>query len=550
MTAIMETALLHKIQKDEIMPLSLPQTITTFGRSQSNASFAQQRVWSDENLYHDPSTSPALNNLLLPLVIKHGSMSIERIHLAIITTLEQHTVLRTAINFDKKCGTLRQDVQSIVGTDNYSFQLTKQSIQSKDEIAALLKNESIHHFAELDRGLVVRCHLIKMGLDDDNEYLKPDDLIIFVFHRIAFDYNSIGPFITAFTQAYDQIKPNVTGLQYIDFTIYEDQYLVNVTEDSEIRRAQQFWSKMMNDYSLNEKYPLPMTSILGTKMRSGRGYSTTIALDSNLVEAQIKFASLHDISMFHLELACFFLLIYELNDGSISDLCVICPSDNRPLVDTKLMIGMFTNLLPYRIRLNASDNFMNLVKQISRLDTDILKYSQLPYQQIISGNKDLCSTKIPFYFHFDSVRSFSANDVTPILKTNDAALCLYTDHAWLYDNGIALNDFTIKMIHNESERTMHCIFECSADCYDEVTAFNIGQRFQNLLLHIFINNTETIEFNPTLEKIGNLFLLPITIQKLPGVSQQPPNVIKKSKLFEENCSVLFFYNLIWVETYT
>jgi hypothetical protein len=214
------------------------------------------------------------------------------------------------------------------------------------------------------------------------------------------------------------------------------------------------------------------------------------------------------------------------------------------------MIGMFTNLLPYRIGINATDCFVDLVQKVRRLDIDILKYSQLPYQQIISGNKDLCSTKIPFYFHFDSVRSLTTDEIKIISKTKDGTLGLYTDHTWLYDNGIALNDFTIKMIHNESERTTYCIFECSADCYDEVTAFNIGQRFQNLLLHIFINNTETIEFNPTLEKIGNLFLLPITIQKLPGVSQQPPNVIKKSKLFEENCSVLFFYNLIWVENYT
>jgi hypothetical protein len=387
--------------------------------------------------------------------------------------------------------------------------------------------------------LVVRCHLVKVGLDDDMDNLYAHDLIIFVFHKISFDYNSAGPFITAFTQAYDQLNFYDTGLQYIDYTLYEDEQLVNVIENSEIRRAQYFWSKLMDDYSLHDKYPLPISSRLRTKTRSGRGCRASFILDSNLVKAQIEFASLHDVSMFHIGLASFFLLIYELNDGTIGDLCVTSHAENRSLVDTKLMIGAFTNLLPYRIQIHATDCFINLVEQIRQMDTDILNHSQLPYQHIISGNKDLRATKIPFHFHYDSVQAFPTDDIKLKSKTKDAILDLYTERIWLHDNGVVSNDFTLKMVHNHSSQTTYCVLECTADCYDAIKISEIGEHFQNLLLHIFNETTKTIRFNTTAEKIGNLSLLPMTVQNLPEIFEELPSVTKTSMLFEKNSSKLF-----------
>ncbi len=542
----MVIGLLQKIEKQQGILLSSTDVIAATGCLQCTASPAQQFVWSEEQLHVDPLTSLALNNLLLPLEIKHGSMSIAGIRSAIVKILERHMVLRTAILFDQDCGKLKQEVQPVVTHDNYSFQLTRKNIRSPDEIGNLLKHESINHFAQLDCGLVVRCHLLKLGSDDDMENLYPNDLIIFVFHRIAFDYNSAGPFITAFTQAYDQIKCNITAIQYIDFTLYEHQQLVNPTQDSEIRKAQEFWSKMMDGYSLDEKYPLRMISIHENKGRSGQGYSTSFVLDSNLVEAQIEFASVYDVSMFHIGLACYFLLIYELNDGTVTDLCVTCPTENRPLVDTKLMIGPFSNLLPYRIKINANDCFTNFVQRIQQLDNNIHQHFQLPYQQIISANKDLCSTKIPFHFHYDSIDSFPIDDIEFISKTKDATLKLYTDQIWLHGNGIASNDFTLKIIHNQYGRTTYCILECSAECYDEATLFNIGQRFQDLLLQIFVKNTETIGFEPTIERIGNLSLQQTNFQKLPQVSQQLPNKANTSKSYKKKYGNHFIYKFVYV----
>ncbi|CAF4060121.1 unnamed protein product, partial [Adineta steineri] len=484
MSTTMEMALLQKFQEQEMMLSPASSAIPTAGCSQGAASFAQERIWLDEKIHHDPTISPAMHNFVLPLVIKHGSMSIERIRSAVVAVLEQHEILRTAIYFDENRNMLVQAVQSMDKNNAYSFEITANDIQSFDEIADLLRNESVKHFAELEHGLVIRCHLVKMGSDDGMDKLYPQDLVIFIFHGAAFDYNSISPFLVAFTKAYDQMEVDVERLQYISFSLHEHQQFVNIPEDSQIRTAQQFWSKMMDDYSLNANYPTPFTRPFDTKKRSGEGHSTSFILDSILVKAQMEFASLHNLSMSHTALACFFLFIYELNDGTISDLCVTCPTENRSFIDTKCMIGRFANLLPYRIKINANESFINLVQRICQLGMDILNHCQLPYQQIIRGNSELCSSKIPLHFQYEEIHSSSTSEIKSIAKTNDATLSLYTEQPWLYGNGIASHDMNLKMIYNQSSQTTYCMFECSADCYDEVTVSNIGRYFQNLLSHI------------------------------------------------------------------
>ncbi|CAF1385793.1 unnamed protein product, partial [Adineta steineri] len=283
MSTLMETALLQKIQEQEMMPSPASSAILASGCSQGAASFAQERIWLDEKIHHDPTTSPAMHNFILPLVIKHGSMPIERIRSAVVAVLEQHEILRTAIYFDENRKMLVQAVQSMVNHGAYSFEITANDIHSSDEIADLLRNESIKHFAELEQG-----------------------------------------------------------------------------------------------------------------------------------------------------------------------------------------------------------------------------------------------------------------EMKPIAKTNDSILSLYTEQPWLHGNGIASHDMNLKMIHNHLSQTTYCILECSADCYDEVTVANIGRYFQNLLLHIFIENTKTIGFDPFLEKIGNLSLLPMNVETL-------SNVIESLRHFSEIKPASYAQQQIWLD---
>jgi hypothetical protein len=219
-------------------------TIVPSGESKSIASSAQQRVWLDQKIHFDPLVSPAIYNILVPLTIKRGSMSLARIQSAITATLERHTILRTAVYFNEQNSQIEQAVQPISEDSNYSFQVTY-GAKTPEEIDTLFLTEFATHFAQIDRGLVVRCHLFRMGADDAQK-LHADDIILFVFHHIAFDLSCVAPFAYAFIEAYDQAEPLGSTLQYIDYALYEHSLLIDSAQGSKMNQARRFWSTLMN----------------------------------------------------------------------------------------------------------------------------------------------------------------------------------------------------------------------------------------------------------------------------------------------------------------
>jgi hypothetical protein len=326
------------------------------------------------------------------LVIKSGSLLIQNIDSTIVTILEKNTVLQPAIYFGNRNKLIQ--VKSIINNKNDSFQLTRTNVQSTDEIITLLKNEATNHFPQLDQRFIVRYHLIKMGTDDDEEYLKPNDLIIFVFHQTAFDYNFVDPFIVAFTEVYNQTQFHVMNLQYSDFTLYEDGQLNGISQNATMNGARQSRSEQVNGYNQKEQYSLLTTSTQKTKKHSKRGYSVGFDPNSNLAQAQSEFASLHNMSMFHLRLACYYFSLYELSNCTINDLCIVCSS-----VEMKSMSGMFVNILSYCIEIEPNDSFIDFLKRICQLcKDDVFEHARLPYQLIMNDTDDLYPPRISFHF--------------------------------------------------------------------------------------------------------------------------------------------------------
>jgi len=160
--------------------------------------------------------------------------------------LERHTILRTAVYYNEKIGQLEQEIMPN-SDDRYSFTVT-QNIQSMEQIEALITFEDTNNFAELRHGVVVHCHIIQMG--NDNDDLRVGDVIVFAFHQIAFDFNSVEPFIDAFNQeckspVYRRVQRNIP--QYIDYSMHEQNLMADRCLDSKINLARKFWSKIMSD---------------------------------------------------------------------------------------------------------------------------------------------------------------------------------------------------------------------------------------------------------------------------------------------------------------
>ena len=521
------------------------RTLNVSGRLQALASFAQQRVWLHEKLYfsHD-SSSLAIYNILVPLTIKRGSLSVERIRLALLSVLDCHTVLRTAVRFNGNSGQLEQEIQPL-SHDLYSFECTS-NINSSEQLDAMLTSESVTNHFNLEEGKVVRCHLMLLNKHADQEMLREGDLIIFSLHHIAFDMSSVGPFINTFTQACNQNKSVEIAdrkPQYIDVTLYEQALL---QDPNTTGRAQRFWSTLLRGYDWTKKFLqlVPLTQTL-RKVRSGRGYSRAFTLDPDLVHSQMLFASSHNISMFQLYLACYYMFIYTL-DGSC-DLCITGATDNRRLLEMRSMVGMFVNLIPYRIQLNPGESFVRLALQVQQLCLSILEYNHLPYQYIINAEGHERQPMSQLFFEYESRMSSITHGTALTFDVNDednTMLAVYNDRDRLHGNGVALFDITLTMSHSHSEKATNCFLECSADLFDDQSFVDIlANNFQHMLGQLFVEHQVDLISNP----INQLSLcLPTAADQIKRLAfvrhANTSEGMRARNLFErndENCHCLF-----------
>jgi len=176
------------------------------------------------------------------------------------------------------------------------------------------------------------------------------------------------------------------------------------------------------------------------------------------------------------------------------------------LPETKAMIGMFVNLLPYRIKLKSRESFINLMLQVRRLCIDVLEHARLPYQEIIHSVSKSSPPKIPFFFQYESTMSSITYGSTIEPTTKDAIMRLYPGRDWSHGNGTALNDLSLTMTHNYHDRTTHFIFECSADVYDLPMISLMARCFQYLISQIF-SSVGIPQLNRTDDPISELSLL-------------------------------------------
>jgi hypothetical protein len=512
-----------------------PLTLKVSGRLQAPASFAQQRIWLHEHIYFDhQSSSLALYNILLPLKIKCGSMSIERIRLAILSMLEKHTVLRTAVRFNDETGQLEQVVQPL-SHDLYSFEHTR-NVRSTEQLQAMLTAESATNYFDVEQGRVVRCHLIQINQDDQSDQLHTGDLLAFTVHHIAFDSASLPLFAMAFVEAYQQYGSRQTpnrAPQYIDFTLYEQAQL----QSSSANQARQFWTALLHGYDWTKTFLQPTGRAQNaSEIRSGRGYAVAFTLKSDIVQAQMDYAASHNISIFQLYLACYYIFMFKLGAGQ--DMCLASTSINRPLPEMKTMIGMFANTIPYRIKLDPNDTFYKFALQVQRLCLSTFEHLHLPYQHILGVQSNERQPTPQAFFHYESLMStvtYATTQELTIGGENNTVLDSYHDRDRGHGNGVSLFDLILAISHSHHAKTTECILECSADLFDdEKDIERLAARFQYMLEQLFLEQN----FDLFTEPINHLsFLLPQEINeiqltlftRLPNINQGKYNIRPRKK---------------------
>ncbi|UJR12905.1 hypothetical protein I4U23_017079 [Adineta vaga] len=496
------------------------QRLTPSGRTEAVASFLQQRIYLHEQLYFRVSDL-SVYNILVPMRVKYGSVPIEHIRSSLRLVIEQHTVLRTAVHWNQLSNQIEQYIQPLTD-DIYSFQCS-QGISTSEQLNDLLTNESIKKHFDVEKGKVLRCHVVQQSTETHDHSLHQGDLIIFTVHHIAFDLSSVKAFVNAFEQACcadDDHQPTLTIPQYIDFALHEQAMLSDASVDSKMNKARRFWSGLMHGYNWNRIQHLVPDESTNNQIRSGRGLSVAFHIEQDIVDAMMIFASSNNITMFALTLACYYAFLFKLTNDD-DDLCVGGVIANRSKEETKTMIGMFVNLVPYRIKIEPNNSFNHFVQKVQQLCTDVLEHASLPYQQIIEtqGKREHALPSTSFQYE-SLVSTVTQNTNTEITVNEGCVLGAYYDQDTSHGNGTALFDLTFILSHDHYARSTKCFLTCSADMFKyQANVDLLARRFKHILTQMFCSPVvdEPIhnQYSISISKLS--LILPEEVEEMQGV---------------------------------
>ncbi|CAF4162900.1 unnamed protein product, partial [Adineta steineri] len=225
----------------------------------SRASFAQERIYLDEQIRFSSNKTTMKNMYVIPLFYRISSMkdhvSITRLHHAFQSVITKHNILRTALCIDSN-GNITQhclDANIILDDHMKSHGLTVINRHNDDhshmtEMVKGILNQS--DLFDLSKGRVIRFHILRQShYSQDNVSYENDDLlsendhILISIHHAMFDGASTSIFLRDLSLAYqsnDLFSIDDNSLQYIDYSIHE--HIMDMT------LSQEFWLLELKGY--------------------------------------------------------------------------------------------------------------------------------------------------------------------------------------------------------------------------------------------------------------------------------------------------------------
>ncbi|CAF4044526.1 unnamed protein product, partial [Adineta steineri] len=478
------------------------------------ASFAQERIYLDEQIRFSSEKIKMNNMYVIPLLYRVLSMndhvSIIRLYHALQSVITKHNILRTALYLDTNGHIIQHcvDVNNILNKDaRKSYGLTIVNLHNNDychmtDIIKEILNQS--DLFDLSKGHVIRCHILRhyhQSQDsishENDDLLSENDYILISIHHAMFDGTSTSIFLHDLSLAYQSDEPlsvDNNSMEYIDYSAHEHVMDMSLSHE--------FWHSQLEGYNMECSLSLPVDRQCSStnQQRSGLASIAEINIDNELCTSFLNYASSHYLTYFQLGLSIFYVFLFKLNHGQ-TDLCIGGINANRYRNELTNMVGMFVSTLPYRLEIDSYWSFDELVQYVREKCLLILEHSHYPLQRILGDNR-LNQSNVPFLetiFDFISV----SKDVEH-LNLNDANL---EQMSLEQLTEVSKFDFSLTFEYNplSDNKKLSCRFVCSHDLFETSTISKIAQRFQYIFKQLFqtqSGNTSMIDNSSIVNKLS------------------------------------------------
>ncbi|PWK15686.1 amino acid adenylation domain-containing protein [Tumebacillus permanentifrigoris] len=311
-------------------------------------SHAQQRIWFLYQL--DPS-----NRMydVMTMMAHRGPLDLLKFEAAWKQVLQRHEALRTV--FRQVESEPRQHV-----LDEIPLPLQYRDVCGLDPatqaefISIKIEQFNAQPF-DLTTGPLLRLLLFKCGDESYQLFLN--------MHHIVTDGWSLDVLFRDLSLAYEAqlqgAEPRWTPLavRYVDFAVWQRQELAKGTWQAQ----EEFWLQQLAK-------PLPIlelpTDFPRPQVMTYSGSTEETALTLELLEQLRAVAMREDVSLYHLLLAAYVMLLHHLSGQD--DLIVGTPVAGRMNAELESMVGFFVNMLAIRTRLEGVHSLSDLLQEVKQ----------------------------------------------------------------------------------------------------------------------------------------------------------------------------------------
>ena len=225
---------------------------------------------------------------------------------------------------------------------------------------------------ELATGPLARARLLR--LDDERH------LLVVTFHHIIADGWGLDIFMRELAALY---AAHVTGqapllpplpVQYGDFAAWQREWLSGETLAEQLA----YWTRQLDGAPAALDLPLDRAR---PPIQTFRGGGCMRRVDPPVREALHALGRRENATIFMTLLAAFGALLGR--QSGQDDLCVGVPVAGRVRPEVENLIGLFVNTLVFRVRLDGSLSFRELLQQVRETSLGAYAHQDIPFEKLV-----------------------------------------------------------------------------------------------------------------------------------------------------------------------
>ncbi|MEP6501667.1 amino acid adenylation domain-containing protein [Microcoleus vaginatus] len=457
--------------------------IAPISRTKNNTfplSFAQQRLWFLNQL----QPNSAFYNIPLGLHLS-GQLNIAALESSLQLLINRHEILRT--NFIAVGG---EPVQAIAATRDFTLPVVdfRPLPASERELEYdKLASQSVMYVFNLAQEPLLRAQLVQLT--------PTENVLLLTVHHIIFDGWSVNIFVQELTTIYSALiehhAPTLPEihLQYVDFAVWQQQWLQGEVLESQLAYWQQKLAGMPALLELPADRPRPA-------VQSFRGETQVFTLEKDISEALVSLSQQQGVTLFMLLLTAFKILLYRYTNQP--DIVVGSSVANRQSPQIQGMIGFFVNNLVVRTDLSENPTFLQLVQQVRQVVLEAYDHQDLPFDKLVESlhpERHLSYSPL-FQISFDMEHESTSDITLKDLKINISEPG---------SNDTAKFDLSLSL--QKTKQGLTGAFEYSTDLFDPTTIARMIEHWQTLLAGIVANPEQRLSDLPILTAIEQSKLL-------------------------------------------